>query len=245
MPHFVRSVAAMLHLRILQTDVLCPRLSFPSSLLVAWCLAMSDDKCAICRETMLESDDRFALQCGHVYHQCCIECYAEVKKVHIADLPCPKCKSTSHDLRMKEEAVIIQDVDDGHPYTAAGYLAATEATQNEDTSDVTGEGAATDTAQKDQDMGDATPEGAATEAATEAAQKTRAMHSTSPKLISRRWRVLPTIASAPMSAPRQCRVLLDRRAMASKLTQCPLGRTLDRRAMASKLTQCPLGTTRM
>ena len=103
------------------------------------------------------------------------------EEVQIEDLPCPKCKATSHDLRVKEEAVISQNVDDGHPYTVAGYLAATEETQHEDTIDATGEGAATeaaqndqdtgdasaatDAAQNDQDMGDATAEGAATEAA--------------------------------------------------------------------------------
>ena len=45
-----------------------------------------------------------ALACDHVYHKECIDCYAAVKKVHIADLKCPTCTSTSHDIRARENA---------------------------------------------------------------------------------------------------------------------------------------------
>ena len=118
---------------------------------------------------MLESDDRVALQCGHVYHQSCIGTYADVQKVHIADLRCPKCKATSHDIRAKEEAAIIHmcNVYEGPNSTDAVDLTATEATRNDqDTGDAAAV-AATEATQTDQAMGDAA---AGALAATEAAQ---------------------------------------------------------------------------
>ena len=107
---------------------------------------------------MLESDDRVALQCGHVYHQSCIGTYADVKKVHIADLRCPKCKATSHDIRAKEEAAVIHmcNVYEGPNSTGAVDLAATEATQTDQAMGDAAAGAlaATEAAQPDQDMGE-------------------------------------------------------------------------------------------
>ena len=108
---------------------------FRSSFVVAWCLAMSDT-CAICRDPMSEADDRLALQCGHVFHQHCIQSYADVKSMHILDLQCPNCKATSHDIRQREETLIVQSVGDETSDAAAGDMAATEATQtDQDTGD--------------------------------------------------------------------------------------------------------------
>ena len=84
--------------------------------------------CAICHDMMSEADARFALPCGHVYHQYCIESYAEAKSMQVADLKCPTCKKTSHDIRAREKEVISQSVDDETSDAAAGDLAATEAT---------------------------------------------------------------------------------------------------------------------
>ena len=134
---------------------------------------------------MSEADDRLALQCGHVFHQHCIQSYADVKSMHILDLQCPNCKATSHDIRQREETLIVQSVGDETSDAAAGDMAATEAAQtDQDTGDAAsvaatagtqndqdmgdaaaGALAATEAAQHDQDAGDATDEGAATEAA--------------------------------------------------------------------------------
>ena len=105
--------------------------------------------------------------------------------MHILDLQCPNCKATSHDIRQREETLIVQSVGDETSDAAAGDMAATEAAQtDQDTGDAArvaateatqndqdmgdaaaGALAATEAAQNDQDAGDATDEGAATEAA--------------------------------------------------------------------------------
>ena len=80
---------------------------------------------------MCESQNLLSLQCGHVYHTACIDTYAAVKEVNIADL---QCKETSHDLRARESATIVQDIEDGDESTVGDDIgdgrSGTEVAQN-------------------------------------------------------------------------------------------------------------------
>ena len=83
--------------------------------------------------------------------------------MQVADLKCPTCKKTSHDILAREKEVISQSVADETIDAAAGDLAATQATQTDQDTGHAARVAATEDTQNYQDMGDA--DAARTEAA--------------------------------------------------------------------------------
>jgi len=146
MPHLFQKQCRA-HVRLTCTYLAAIRFNTNVSinLLVEWCFAMAneqDKQCSICKDIM-QPHDIMSLQCGHVYHEECIKHYATVKKVNIADIKCPTCKETSHDLRARENDTIIEQVDDANKIEATvaeptTQLAA-ETLPRDDAGDVTDE----------------------------------------------------------------------------------------------------------
>lgn len=77
---------------------------------------MSDPTCAICQESLTNSNEAvLALVCCHSFHHFCINKYCEVQEVTLPEVRCPCCKRTAAEVGIDE----VEDIEDSAPRSLA------------------------------------------------------------------------------------------------------------------------------
>ena len=73
---------------------------------------LSDDHiCAICQDPLRDMMEHTSLECGHIYHTCCISTYCGELAQSLHTIECPLCKRTALQMRAASQAAFPTQAD--------------------------------------------------------------------------------------------------------------------------------------